>query len=262
MLVLLNIMEKLRSPDGGCPWDLKQNFKTIVPHTLEEAYEVADAIERNDLMALKDELGDLLFQVVFYAQLAKEQQLFNYDDIVAGICDKLIRRHPHVFEDEHFVDEQSLKANWEAQKSQERKQNNPDERSVLADIPNNLPALSQANKIQKRVAHVGFDWPDVTGALDKVAEEFEEVREELKQNPASVASGEEIGDLMFALVNVARHGGHDAEQLLRQANAKFSRRFGQVEQQIERQKPMQSASLEEMEAVWQQVKEKEKSSDA
>ncbi len=251
---LLDIMAKLRDPDGGCPWDLKQDFTSIAPHTLEEAYEVVDTIERKDYMALKAELGDLLFQVVFYAQLGQEQQLFNFDDIVAGICDKLIRRHPHVFGEAEATDDESLRYNWEYQKSKER--NLLDDKSILADIPKHLPALSQAAKIQKRVAHVGFDWPNVTGALDKVAEEFSEVKEELEKAPESQKSAEELGDLLFALVNVARHGGHDPEQLLRRANSKFCNRFRQVESLSE--KPLEKSTLEEMDALWDLVKKNEK----
>ena len=254
--ILLNIMSKLRDPDGGCPWDLQQDFDSIVPHTLEEAYEVADCIERADLLELKDELGDLLFQIIFYAQLGKEQQLFNFDDIVAAICDKLVRRHPHVFANSEVFSEEQLKANWEEQKATERKQKS--KTNTLDDIPHGLPALTRAQKIQKRVASVGFDWPSVKGALDKVEEEFQEVREELESNGPDEKLAEELGDLLFALVNVIRHSGFNAEQVLRNANNKFVRRFNSVELTITKSKPMKEASLEEMEAVWQRVKKLEK----
>lgn len=254
--ILLNIMSKLRDPDGGCPWDLKQDFASIVPHTLEEAYEVAECIEHEQFLELKDELGDLLFQIVFYAQLGKEQQLFNFDDVVAAICDKLVRRHPHVFANEEVLSEEQLKANWEAQKAGERKQKTLV--NILDDIPHALPALSRAQKIQKRVASVGFDWPSITGALDKVEEEFQEVREELETNAPDDKLAEELGDLMFALVNVIRHAGFNAEHVLRNANNKFTRRFNQVELTISKSKPMKEATLEEMEAVWQRVKKLEK----
>ena len=190
--ILLNIMSKLRDPDGGCPWDLQQDFDSIVPHTLEEAYEVADCIERADLLELKDELGDLLFQIIFYAQLGKEQQLFNFDDIVAAICDKLVRRHPHVFANSEVFSEEQLKANWEEQKATERKQKS--KTNTLDDIPHGLPALTRAQKIQKRVASVGFDWPSVKGVLDKVEEEFQEVREELESNGPDEKLAEEPAD--------------------------------------------------------------------
>ena len=255
--LLLNIMQKLRDPDGGCPWDLKQDFASIVPHTLEEAYEVAECIQGEQFIELKDELGDLLFQIVFYAQLGKEQQLFNFDDVVASICDKLVRRHPHVFANEKVHTEQELKQNWEAQKASERKVKQLG--NVLDDIPQALPALSRAQKIQKRVASVGFDWPNVLGALDKVEEEFQEVRDELISSGPREKVAEELGDLLFALVNVIRHSGFNAEQVLRDANNKFTRRFNAVELTLSQSKPLEQASLEEMEAVWQRVKKQEKS---
>lgn len=248
-------MSKLRDPDGGCPWDLKQDFKSIVPHTLEEAYEVADCIERDALFELKDELGDLLFQIVFYAELGKEQQLFNFEDIVAAICDKLVRRHPHVFAKNEIADEQEQN-DWEVIKANERKSKSLNR--VLDDIPAGLPALTRAQKIQKRVAREGFDWPNVMGALDKVEEEIAEVREALLNDNQSDHVAEELGDLLFALVNVIRHIGFNAETVLRNANNKFCRRFNQVELTISKSKPLKEASLEEMEAVWQRVKAQEK----
>jgi ATP diphosphatase len=253
---LLTIMTKLRDPENGCPWDLKQTFASIVSHTIEEAYEVADCIEQQQLLELKDELGDLLFQIVFYAQLGKEQQLFEFDDVVSAICDKLIRRHPHVFDNHTKLSTAEINANWEAQKSSERQDKALT--SVLDDIPLALPALSRAQKIQKRVASVGFDWPDITGALDKVEEEFGEVREELIKGESTEHLKEELGDLMFALVNVIRHTGFNAEEVLRGANKKFIRRFSQVELHVTQSKPLKEATLEEMETVWQRVKKLEK----
>ena len=247
---LLAIMAKLRCPESGCEWDLGQDFHTIVPHTLEEAYEVADTIERGDFTALKAELGDLLFQVIFYAQLGKEQQLFDFEDIVSGLNRKLKQRHSHIFADE------AEPGNWEQRKHQQRKAQG--QKQLLDDIPSNLPALSAAHKIQKRVASVGFDWPCISGALDKVNEEVEEVREAINIDPHSDHSAEEIGDLLFATVNVARHLGRDPEQLLRQANRKFTKRFNQVEVHInEQQHCLKDASLAQMEAAWQKVKSQE-----
>ena len=256
---LIKIMQQLRTPTTGCPWDLKQTYQSIVPHTIEEAYEVADAIEQGDMVELKKELGDLLFQVVFYAQLATEDQHFDFNDVVEAVCEKLTRRHPHVFGEENFEDEKTIKQNWENEKTKEREIKAGKEISVLADIPKNLPALSQANKIQKRVAHIGFDWPEISGAWEKVKEEVIEVEDELEQNSYSDKTAEEIGDLMFALVNVARHAKRDPEQLLRQANQKFTNRFMQVESYLNNQNiKFEDASLEKMEQAWAQVKINEK----
>ncbi|WP_082122500.1 nucleoside triphosphate pyrophosphohydrolase [Arsukibacterium sp. MJ3] len=255
---LLTIMSRLRDPQTGCPWDLKQSYASIVPYTLEEAYEVADAIARDSFDELKDELGDLLFQVVFYAQMAKEDGRFQFDDCVAAICDKLERRHPHVF-GELAVDapnaseannaEKVLK-NWEALKSVERK--NSGQHSVLDNIPQAMPALSRAYKLQKRCANVGFDWPTVDGCWDKVKEEILEVEQTETGSPELA---EELGDLMFALVNVVRKHKLDPEAVLRAANSKFEKRFRGVEQLLAAQnKSPQQSNLNEMEALWQQVK--------
>ena len=268
---LLTIMSMLRDPENGCPWDLKQTFKTIVPHTLEEAYEVAEAIEQEDFAELPKELGDLLFQVVFYAQLGKEQERFDFEQIAQSMADKLIRRHPHVFGSlsDESLNESEIKYNWEAIKAQERAERKAT--SVLDDIPNALPALNRAYKIQKRAAHVGFDWPDVIGALDKVEEEIAELKEELrsrsesndyKSNNSNITSApqnqdaiaEELGDLFFALTNVSRHLGLNPEQVVRNANDKFSHRFRQVETLAEQQGGFEKLTLDEMETLWQQVK--------
>tara|TARA_R110002126_G_scaffold119373_19_gene260295 strand:+ start:82 stop:837 length:756 start_codon:yes stop_codon:yes gene_type:complete len=247
-------MSRLRDPETGCPWDLKQSYSTIVPYTLEEAYEVADAIARQSFDELKDELGDLLFQVVFYAQLAKEEGRFAFDDCVSAICDKLERRHPHVFgeiTDTKTSDTaETVLQNWEALKSTERKESG--QHSVLDNIPQAMPALSRANKLQKRCATVGFDWPTVDGCWDKVKEEILEVEQTAAGSPELA---EELGDLMFALVNVVRKHKLDPEAVLRAANSKFERRFRGVEQLLAAEgKSPQQSNLDEMEALWQRVK--------
>lgn len=249
---LLNIMSRLRDPQGGCPWDLKQTYATIVPYTLEEAYEVADAIARESFDELKDELGDLLFQVVFYAQMAKEQGRFEFDDCVAAICDKLERRHPHVFGDVSADNAETVLKNWEALKSAERK--DVGQHSVLDNIPQAMPALSRAYKLQKRCANVGFDWPDVEGCWDKVKEEIIEV-EQCESGSEELA--EELGDLMFALVNVVRKHKLDPEAVLRAANSKFEKRFRAVEQALAEQgKSPEQSDLAEMDALWNEVKKR------
>lgn len=253
------IMSQLRTPETGCPWDLKQTFASIVPHTIEEAYEVADAIEQADYVELEKELGDLLFQVVFYSQLGEEEQLFDFDKVVAAICEKLIRRHPHVFSDKNLVSDIDIKANWENEKALERQaKNKKDDLSILADIPKNLPALSQAAKIQKRCSHVGFDWDNKTDVLAKIKEEVLEVEEVLYDHPKELS--EELGDLMFAVVNLCRHEKQDPEVLLRAANKKFTKRFYGVEAQVNASnKSFKEHDLAALEAYWQKVKINEKS---
>ena len=256
------IMSELRNPETGCPWDLKQTFETIVPHTIEEAYEVADAVNQavaqQDFSELEKELGDLLFQVIFYSQLGQEQKRFDFDSVVSAVCEKLIRRHPHVFADSNLQTDAEIKANWENEKAKERQQkSNNQALSILADIPRNLPALSQAAKIQKRCAHVGFDWHHIDEVFAKVEEEVSEVKAELHHNEAALA--EELGDLMFAVVNLCRHAKQDPEALLRQANHKFTQRFYGVEAQVNNtDKSFEEHSLDELEAFWQQVKISEK----
>lgn len=248
---LLNIMAKLRDPSSGCPWDLKQTYSTIVPYTLEEAYEVADAIARGSFDELKDELGDLLFQVVFYAQMAQEEGRFQFADCVKAICDKLERRHPHIFGNVQATDADTVLKNWEALKSAERQQ--AGQHSVLDNIPQAMPALSRAYKLQKRCANVGFDWPDVAGCWDKVKEEILEVEQ---TTAASPELAEELGDLMFALVNVVRKHKLDPEAVLRAANSKFEQRFRLVEQAlVALGKTPEQSDLAEMDALWQQVKQ-------
>ncbi|MGO2012162.1 MAG: nucleoside triphosphate pyrophosphohydrolase [Pseudoalteromonas sp.] len=252
---LLAIMSQLRDPKVGCGWDLKQDFKSIVPHTLEEAYEVADCIERGDFSELKSELGDLLFQVIFYAQLAHEQQLFDFNDVVSSLNDKLVRRHPHVFDNQQTLSDEQLSAQWQAIKAKERAEKAPKQPSLWQDIPAMIPSLSKAKKIQQRVSSLGFDWPTYHGALDKVAEEVDEVKEALAVNPQSDHSAEEIGDLLFATVNVARHIKRDPEQLLRSANDKFSARFEKVQGYlIAHGKNLESATIDEMNAAWEVIK--------
>lgn len=250
---LLDIMATLRDPERGCPWDLKQHYASIVPYTLEEAYEVADAISRQNFTELKDELGDLLFQVVFYAQLAKEDGYFKFNDVVDSICHKLERRHPHVFGDalpEQTQNAEQVLQHWEALKSNERQQQG--QHSVLDNIPQTLPALSRANKLQKRCANVGFDWPSVQGCWDKVKEEILEVEQTQAESPELA---EELGDLMFALVNVVRKHKLDPEAVLRAANNKFERRFRAVEQALAAEgKTPADSDLAEMETLWQVAK--------
>jgi len=265
------IMTRLRDPETGCPWDVKQDFASITAHTLEEAYEVVDAIEQQDFVELEKELGDLLFQVIFYSQLGQEQQLFDFDKVVTAICEKLIRRHPHVFADSTLTTDAEIKANWENEKAKERAEktiqenktqlNNTASISVLADIPKNLPALSQAAKIQKRCSHVGFDWDDINDVFAKIEEEVLEVKEELEAKEINKeALGEELGDLMFAVVNLCRHAKQDPETLLRKANQKFTKRFHGVEAQVsESGRDVSQHNLEQLEQYWQQVKVKEKS---
>ncbi|WP_455820106.1 nucleoside triphosphate pyrophosphohydrolase [Pseudomonas cerasi] len=254
---LLGIMKTLRDPESGCPWDRQQTFATIAPYTLEETYEVIDAINRADFDDLRGELGDLLFQVVFYAQMAQEEGRFNFDDICNAISDKLERRHPHIFADAQVSGSAEVLVNWEKIKSDERA--GKAQHSALDDIPQALPALMRAHKIQKRCSNVGFDWTTIGPVLDKVYEEIDEVMHEAQQAVIDQNKlEEEIGDLLFATVNLSRHLGSKAETALQKANIKFERRFRQVEQIIAaRGMEMQQATLEQMEDAWQSVKSKE-----
>jgi nucleoside triphosphate diphosphatase len=251
---LLDIMARLRDPQRGCPWDLEQTFGTIAPYTIEEAYEVADAIEREDSVALRDELGDLLFQVVFHSQMAREQGSFGFDDVVAAICDKMERRHPHVFGDARIDTAAAQTVAWEEQKRLERERSG---KSILADVPLALPALTRANKLGKRAAQVGFEWPNVTGALDKLDEELGELRKGLGEQAGEAAIANELGDVLFCVVNVCRYLGVDPEGALRGANAKFERRFGYVEQRLREQgRNASEATLEEMDRLWDEGKKR------
>lgn len=265
---LLHLMARLRDPQHGCPWDLRQDYASIVPHTLEEAYEVADAIARRDFPQLRDELGDLLFQVVYYSQLGREDGHFDFAQVVDGITRKLVRRHPHVFPDGDLhgpldlprLDEATIKRRWEEIKAEERaeKAAAPEQLSLLDDVPAALPALSRAAKLQKRAANVGFDWADATPVVAKIQEELDEVREAMANGQAAQVA-EEVGDLLFVMVNLARHLQVDAEDALRQANAKFERRFRFIEEALKAQdRSPQEASLEEMDALWDAAKVEEK----
>ena len=251
---LLDIMARLRDPQRGCPWDLEQTFRTIAPYTIEEAYEVADAIEREDAAALRDELGDLLFQVVFHSQMAREQGSFGFDDVVAAICDKMERRHPHVFGDARIDTAAAQTVAWEEQKRLERERSG---KSIIADVPLALPALTRANKLGKRAAQVGFEWPNVTGALDKLDEELGELRKGLGEQAGEATITDELGDVLFCVVNVCRYLGVDPEVALRGANSKFERRFGYVEQRLREQgRSAGEATLEEMDKLWDEGKKR------
>ena len=257
---LIEIMAALRTPKTGCPWDLQQNFATIAPYTLEEAYEVADAIARNDLADLKDELGDLLLQVVFHARMAQEQNAFAFGDVVEAITAKLIRRHPHVFGEKRAVDPQAVKGLWEEIRAQEKQEKAargvPAPGGALAGVPVAQPALTRALKLQTKASRVGFDWNDRRAVLRKIREEIDEIEDALDSNSTNAAG--EIGDLLFAAVNLARHLRADPETLLRQTNAKFERRFAAIEQALAaRGKTPQDSSLEEMDALWNEAKKKE-----
>ncbi|MFK0271113.1 nucleoside triphosphate pyrophosphohydrolase [Pseudomonas asiatica] len=264
---LLHLMARLRDPQYGCPWDLKQNYASIVPHTIEEAYEVADTIERGDFEHLQGELGDLLFQVVYYSQLAREEGRFEFDGVVDSITRKLIRRHPHVFPtgelyapvDTPSLSEAQVKSRWEEIKAEERaEKSQPEQLSLLDDVPAALPALSRAAKLQKRAATVGFDWPAALPVLDKVREELDEVLQAMADGDAD-ALEDEIGDLLFAAVNLARHLKHDPEHALRRANRKFERRFRFIELALrDSGRPIEDCNLDELDALWGEAKRQEK----
>lgn len=259
---LLAIMARLRDPIAGCPWDREQTFNSLVPHTLEEAYEVADAIARGDTGELRGELGDLLFQVVFYAQIACEKGQFDFNDIVATISDKLIRRHPHVFGDAQIASAADQSSAWEEHKAAERAERAQEENrppSILDGVTNALPALTRATKLQNRAARVGFDWPDIRQVMDKLEEETAEIEAEIAQGAPIERMEDEIGDLLFVAVNLARHAGIDAETAARRANAKFERRFRRIEALLaESGRTPEQATLEEMDALWDRAKEEEK----
>ncbi len=249
---LINIMAALRHPETGCPWDREQDFATIAPYTIEEAYEVRAAIDAGDPAQLKDELGDLLFQVVYHARLAEERGWFNFDDVAAGIGDKMWRRHPHVFADAATRDAAAQTAAWEAQKAEERAARR--ETGALAGVATALPALMRAQKLTARAARVKFDWPDASAVLDKLEEEIRELRAELPQaDPARLQ--DELGDMLFVLANLARKLGLQAEAALEGANGKFTRRFKFIEQSLaEAGKMPQDSSLEEMDRLWVEAK--------
>lgn len=253
---LLAIMARLRDPQNGCPWDVKQNFATIAPYTIEEAYEVADAIDRRDWRDLCDELGDLLLQVVFHAQMAKEAGLFDFNDVAHAISDKMLRRHPHVFGDESYENLDAQKQGWEDIKQAERAaKGEQHDDSALAGVSRGLPEWKRALKLQERAAKVGFDWPDEQPVLDKLLEEVDEVRAEFAHGRDPQRLQDEIGDVLFVVVNLARHAGVDFSQALRHANAKFERRFRRMEQLARDDgQPLPQCDLTEQEALWQRVK--------
>lgn len=261
---LLYLMQRLRDPEHGCPWDLEQDFASIVPHTLEEAYEVADAIAEQDYPQLSGELGDLLFQVVYYAQLGQEAGHFDWHQVVDGITRKLVRRHPHVFPDGNLrtppgtlrIDADQVKRRWEEIKAQERADASaaPQQLSLLDDVPSALPALSRAQKLQKRASGAGFDWPDVAPVIAKVAEELDEVRDAIAAGDRQ-AVAEEVGDLLFCVVNLARHLQVDAETALRDGNGKFERRFRYIETQLAQAgESVDQAGLARLDQLWDEAK--------
>jgi len=267
---LIAIMTMLRDKQHGCPWDLEQTIKSLLPYTLEEVYEVADAIENNDLVELEDELGDLLFQVIFYAQIAKEQGAFDFQDIATAITDKLVRRHPHVFPDgdvEKFGIQQDISAqqvvvNWEAIKELEREEKRKkggeqvaqEVESILDDLPRALPAMERARKLQKRAAQVGFDWAEIAPVLEKLKEEVAEFEEALASGDLERMS-DELGDVLFATINLARHSKIEPEVALRSTNQRFETRFKWIEAALSQQgKVFKDANLEELDALWDQAK--------
>jgi ATP diphosphatase len=256
---LIEIMAALRTPGSGCPWDLEQTFRTIAPYTLEEAYEVADAIARGNLDDLKDELGDLLLQVAFHARMAEEQGAFDFGDVVETVTAKLVRRHPHVFADADGRTAKAVEGLWERIKLQEKAERGEAAPSgALAGVPVALPALTRALKLQHKAGQVGFDWNDPRAVLAKIREEADEIEAELDDPDKSKATSE-VGDLLFAVVNLARHLGADPEGVLRQTNLKFERRFGSIERALAaRGKTSKDATLAEMDALWDAAKAAEK----
>jgi len=251
-------MAALRDPERGCPWDLEQDFRSIAPYTLEEAYEVADAIERGDLDALREELGDLLLQVVFHARMAGEQGAFDFDDVAAGICDKMVRRHPHVFGDAQVDSAAAQTAEWERLKAEEKAARGGGGGGLLDDVPVALPALTRAAKLGRRAARAGFDWPDPTGPRAKIDEELAELDEVASTGAPPEEIESEIGDLLFAVVNYARHRGIDPEKALRGANARFTRRFRHVERRLAESGPGdEPVTLEQLDRWWDEAKREE-----
>lgn len=255
---LLDIMAALRTPETGCPWDLEQSFATIAPYTIEESYEVADAIAQGNLVSLKEELGDLLFQVVFHARMAEEQGAFDFNEVVQGLSDKMEARHPHVFGTHAIETADQQTQNWEVMKAKERAAKLAEDPSLLADIPLALPALMRAEKLTKRAARVGFDWPSLEEVFEKLAEEIGETREAIDEGDQGHIE-EEIGDVLFVLANLARKAKVDPEVALRSSNAKFERRFRWIEEALQRDgKSPETSSLEEMDGLWNLAKRHER----
>ena len=253
---LIALMQSLRDPDGGCPWDLEQDFKSIAPYTIEESYEVADAAARGDVNDLKEELGDLLLQVVFHAQMATEKNLFTFEDVAAGFVDKMVVRHPHVFGDATANTSEAVLAQWDEIKKREKATKAAKQQSILDDVPVNFPALMRAQKLQKKAASVGFEWPLLDQVLDKLQEEITELKEELKQkNPEKIT--EEFGDLLFVVVNAGRKMGVDCEAALSACNMKFYNRFNGIERNIKASnKDFKDYTLAELEQIWAAQKNK------
>jgi MazG family protein len=257
-------MKDLRNPERGCPWDREQTFLSIAPYTIEEAYEVADAIHHNDMNELREELGDLLFQVVFHAQMAAEAGCFDFEDVVEGIVDKMLRRHPHVFGDAKIKDAKAQTHAWEKHKHAERqqklqKQAGQREPSALDGVPVSLPAITRAVKLQRRAARVGFDWSSLPPIFEKIMEELEEVKREIQQQAGNQLIQDEVGDLLFAVTNLARHLEVDPESAMRHSNAKFERRFRSIENLAREQgRQLEEMTAEEMEVLYQLVKQSEK----
>ena len=256
---LLEIMARLRDPQTGCPWDVKQDFATIAPYTIEEAYEVAEAIRQGDMGSLEDELGDLLLQVVFHARMAEEAGHFDFEAVAGAIADKMVRRHPHVFGADDADSPDQVRASWEEIKAEERRTRaaaNGDSHSVLDGVALGLPALLRAEKLQKRAARVGFDWPEAAQVFAKIDEELAEIKEEIENGSSRDRLTDEVGDLLFVAANLARHLGVDPEDALRHANAKFERRFRHIEESLGER--LDEAELDEMEAAWQAAKAEER----
>lgn len=258
---LLEIMARLRDPEQGCPWDLQQDYASVVPHTLEEAYEVADAIERGDFDELRGELGDLLFQVAFYTQLAREEGRFDYVEVLDGICDKMIRRHPHVFGDAQYASAEQQREAWESIKASERGHTAEAPHSLMDGVTLALPAVLRAEKLQRRAARVGFDWPARGDVLDAVWEELDELTREIEVEAGGDADRieDEFGDLLFTCVNLARHLKLDPERALRRANGKFERRFRALEQlAAAKGQALEGMDLDAMDGLWAEVKQRER----
>lgn len=251
---LLQVMQQLRDPQTGCSWDKKQDFSSLIPYTLEEAYEVVDAIEHDDMQDLKSELGDLLFQVVFHAQLAAEQGLFDFEQVAAGITDKLVRRHPHVFADVVYANEAEQHQAWEGFKAVEREAKEAENHTILSGVAKNLPALVQCKKIQDRAANHGFDWVEVEPVYEKILEELDEVKEAWESGDKEHIE-EEIGDLLLVAVNLARHMQVDPEQALKKSTRKFTRRFEYIENKVlQSGREVNKCELEELDSLWNEAK--------
>jgi len=262
---LLDVMARLRDPDGGCPWDMEQNFATIAPYTIEEAYEVADAIAQNDMSELREELGDLLLQVVFHSQMATEEGHFTFEDVANSIVSKMIDRHPHVFGDGDAITTDGVNQTWEKIKAEERAQKaktkGQQRHSALDGVASALPALMRAEKLTKRAARVGFDWPSTDEVFDKLHEEIGELQAELTENPDQDRIEDELGDMLFVMANLSRKLGVDPEVALRRANHKFTRRFHFIENELARDgRSAGQSDLEEMDALWNAAKQAERNS--